>query len=105
MTMASHELSPEYVRKIARLARLELSDGEVARFQPQLAAVLGYVNRLSTLNLEGVEPLTNVADAVNRLDDDVPGPALPIAALLKMAPEAHERFVRIPRVLEDGGGA
>ncbi len=103
--MSREPLSAEEVRKVASLARLALSDEEVARFGVQLSAVLDYMERMRELDLAGVEPLANVGETVNRLDDDEPGPTLPVEALARMAPQMFERFVRIPKVLEEGGGA
>jgi aspartyl-tRNA(Asn)/glutamyl-tRNA(Gln) amidotransferase subunit C len=99
------QLSADYVRKVARLSRLALTDAEVADYQVKLSAVVGYVERLRKLDLTGVEPMANVADSTNRLDEDVPGPTLPTEVLLKMAPAAMPPFVKVPKVFEEGGGA
>lgn len=93
------------VRRIARLARLELSDSQVAAFASRLGATLGYIDRLRELNLDGVEPLTHPLDQTNRLDDDVPGPTLDTDALMKIAPESFPPYVKVPKVLGDEGAA
>jgi Asp-tRNA(Asn)/Glu-tRNA(Gln) amidotransferase C subunit len=49
--------------------------------------------------------MTNVAGAVNRFDRDEPGPMLSAEALMKMAPESLPPFIKVPKVLDDGGGA
>jgi len=98
-------LSADDVRKVARLARLDLPPERVEAMRSQLDAVLGYVARLRELDLAGVEPLTNVADAVNRLDADEPGPTLPNETLMAMAPESSPPFIKVPKVLDEGGGA
>jgi aspartyl-tRNA(Asn)/glutamyl-tRNA(Gln) amidotransferase subunit C len=98
-------LSPDEVRKVARLARLDLPADRVEAMRSQLDAVLGYVARLRELDLAGVEPLTNVADAVNRLDPDEPGPTLPTDVLMKMAPAAEPPFIKVPKVIDEGAGA
>jgi aspartyl-tRNA(Asn)/glutamyl-tRNA(Gln) amidotransferase subunit C len=98
-------LSAADTRKVARLSRLSLSDEQVERYRSQLSAVLGYVERLRRADLAGVEPMAHVGDAVNRLDDDVPGPTLPNSVLMQMAPEAMEPFIKVPKVLDDGGAA
>lgn len=99
------QLSADYVRKIARLSRLTLTDAEVADYQVKLSEVITYVERLRKLDLSGVEPLANVADSRNRLDPDIPGPTLPNEAFMRMAPSTMEPFVKVPKVFEDGGGA
>ncbi|MBS0195327.1 MAG: Asp-tRNA(Asn)/Glu-tRNA(Gln) amidotransferase subunit GatC [Planctomycetes bacterium] len=98
-------ISNEYVRKVANLSRLALSDAEVDEYRGRLAAVIGYVERLRELDLTGIEPLTNVGDTFNRLRDDAPGPTLPNQTLMKMAPRSVPPFVVVPKVIGEGGGA
>jgi aspartyl-tRNA(Asn)/glutamyl-tRNA(Gln) amidotransferase subunit C len=98
-------LSEADVRKAAKLSRLAITDDQARLYQPQLAAVLGYIERLRTLDLSGVEPLTHISGATNRLDEDTPGPTLPTETLMRMAPDAMPPFVKVPKVIDDGGGA
>jgi aspartyl-tRNA(Asn)/glutamyl-tRNA(Gln) amidotransferase subunit C len=93
------------VRKVARLARLSLSDAEVAAYQAKLSAVVTYVDRLRQLDLAGVEPMAHVGDTANRFDPDTPGPTLPNEVLMNLAPESLPPFLRVPKVLDDGAGA
>lgn len=99
-------LSADDVRKVAALARLELSEEQVELYRGQLDAVLGYVERLRDLNLDGVDPMTHVVgeagEAGNRLDLDEPRQPLPNEALMRMAPEKVQPFLRVPRVLGEG---
>ena len=99
------ELTEAEARKVARLSRLELSDAEIAESAARLASVLGYVDRLRALDVEGVEPMAHPFDDSNRLDEDVPVEGLPTAALLKMAPASEGDFVKVPKVIDGGGGA
>lgn len=102
----SHQqLSADYIRKVARLSRLEVSEAEVPELQTRLSAVVTYIDRLRTLDLEGVEPLANVAEVVNRLGEDVPGPVLSNEQFMRMAPDAMPPFIKVPKVLDEGGGA
>ncbi len=105
MRRRSRELTAADVRKVARLARLALPEDQIEEHRVRLAAVLGYVERLGELDLTGVEPLAHVGEEAHRLRADVPGPALPTEALMAMAPDTMPPFVRIPKVLGDGGGA
>jgi aspartyl-tRNA(Asn)/glutamyl-tRNA(Gln) amidotransferase subunit C len=98
-------LSAADVRRVASLARLSLSDAQVEQYRAQVSGILGYVDRLRELKLEGVEPLTHASDAVNRLDPDEPGPTLPNAVLMAMAPDPMPPFVKVPKVIGEGGGA
>lgn len=103
--MPADRLSEDYIRKVASLSRLAVRDEEVAQYQSQLSAVLNYVQRLREIDLGGIEPMTNVANTTNRLADDTPGPTLPIGALQALAPQAFGRFLHVPKVFEEGGGA
>jgi aspartyl-tRNA(Asn)/glutamyl-tRNA(Gln) amidotransferase subunit C len=98
-------LTDDAVRKVARLSRLELTDAQVHEQRERLVAVLGYVERLRELDLDGVDPLANPAEEINRFRDDEPGAALPPEALAKMAPESYGVFVKVPKVIDEGGGA
>lgn len=98
-------ISRDQVERVARLARLDLGPDELDDTTARLAALLGYVDRLARLDLEGVEPLSNPLDATNRVDEDEPRDPLPTERLMTMAPQAHPPFVKVPKVLGDGGGA
>lgn len=98
-------LSAEQVRKVARLARLGLSDQQVELYREQLGAVLAYVERLRELDLADVEPLANPVEEPNRLRPDEPLQGLDQKALLQMAPATAEAYVAVPRILGDAGGA
>ena len=105
MSDATPALSIDQTRKIARLARLALSDAELEKARLELSAVIGYVERLRGLDLDGVEPLAGVGGSLAQAEPDEPGRMLPIEALAKMAPQMRDRFVAIPKVLDDGGSA
>lgn len=98
-------LSPDTVRKVARLSRLALDDAQVEQYRVQLSAILGHMDRLNELDLEGVEPLAHAADAANRFAPAEPGPTLPNSALMDMAPDPMPPFIKVPKVLDEGGGA
>src|SRR5437867_3250481 len=59
-------LSLDEVRKVAKLARLEMSEAELARMQPQLSTILDYVVQLQQLNTDGVEPLAHPLPKIGR---------------------------------------
>lgn len=105
MSQPAHPISPEAVRKIARLARLAITHQQVETYRTQLSGVLGYIDRLRQLDLTGVEPMANVGDFTNRLDEDKPGLTVPTERLMKMAPASSPPFIQVPKVLEEGGGA
>lgn len=93
------------VRRLARLARLALSDAEVREFQPQLAAFLEYVRVLESIDTTGVEPLYHPLPIQNVLRDDVPRDGLTSEAALATAPQREGDYFRVPAVLDGGSGA
>jgi aspartyl-tRNA(Asn)/glutamyl-tRNA(Gln) amidotransferase subunit C len=102
--MPADGLSIEDVRRIAHLARLDLPGAELADARVKLGAVMAYMERLSRVDVKGVAPFAH-APAEGAMREDGPGPTLPTGTLLGMAPESWESFVRVPKVLGDGGGA
>ena len=78
---------------MARLARLDLSDGEVERMSVELSKVLDHIEKIRELELEGVPPTSHVIDVVNALRADEPEPSLPRDVILAAAPEPlHDGF-------------
>jgi aspartyl-tRNA(Asn)/glutamyl-tRNA(Gln) amidotransferase subunit C len=93
------------VRHVAKLSRLKLSDEQVHYFTAQLSNVLGYIDKLAELNVEGVEPMAHPTDMTNSFRDDTPGTPLPVDMALANAPDSDPPFFKVPKVLGDGGGA
>jgi aspartyl-tRNA(Asn)/glutamyl-tRNA(Gln) amidotransferase subunit C len=93
-------LTPEDVRKVAHLARLDLSDAEVAMMARQLSAIVDYVGQLQRLDLEGVEPLAHALDVSNVFRPDEPAPSLTVEQALANAPQRQRDFFRVPAVLD-----
>lgn len=98
-------LSEEVVRKVARLSKLAPSDEQISLYRRQLSDVLSLMSALRSLDLSGVEPLAHVGEARNRLRDDEPGPTLPRDQVLSLAPDRSSPFIKVPKVLGEGGGA
>ena len=93
-------LTTDQVRWVAHLARLELSDAELATMTQQLSGILDYVDQLQQVNTDGVEPLAHPLPIHNVFRDDEPRPSLPVAAALANAPDRHGDFYGVPAVLE-----
>lgn len=81
---------------VARLARLELTDDEVARMSDELSAVLGHIEKISELDLHGVPPTTHVVEVSNALRPDVVLPSLPRDVALEQAPAVADGGFRVP---------
>jgi aspartyl-tRNA(Asn)/glutamyl-tRNA(Gln) amidotransferase subunit C len=93
-------LTPEQVRWIAHLARLELSDSELATMTRQLGAIVGYVDQLRQVDTEGVEPLAHALPVQNVFRPDGPAPSLPADEALANAPARRGPFYSVPAVLD-----
>jgi aspartyl-tRNA(Asn)/glutamyl-tRNA(Gln) amidotransferase subunit C len=93
-------LSTDEVRWVAHLARLELTDPEIAELTPQLSAVIDYVNQLQQVSTEGVEPLVHPLPIHNIFREDEPAPSLPVDDALANAPDRRGNFYGVPAVLE-----
>ena len=89
-------ISREEVLHVARLARLALTDEEVARFQEQLSAILEAVGKVSELDLAGVEPTAHPLDLVNVFGEDEPRPSLSLEDALANAPDRKGDFFAVP---------
>jgi aspartyl-tRNA(Asn)/glutamyl-tRNA(Gln) amidotransferase subunit C len=93
-------LSADQVRWVAHLARLELSDEELAMMTPQLSAIVEYVDQLKQVNTEGIEPLAHPLPVQNVFREDGPAASLPVDEALANAPARQGDFYRVPAVLE-----
>ncbi len=89
-------ITREEVLHVARLARLELSEDEIERFQGQLSAILDAVSKVSELDLTDVPATSHPLDLVNVWADDEPRPCLPLDEALANAPDRDEDYFRTP---------
>lgn len=88
------------VRHIAKLARIAMTDGEIAALVPELNNILGWVEQLGEVDTEGVEPLAAVIPATLAFRKDVVDDGNVRDAVLANAPAASHGFFAVPRVVE-----
>ncbi len=88
------------VAKIARLARIAMSDAEVEAMVPELNNILGWIEQLGEVDVTGVEPMTAVIPNVLRLRDDVVTDGDVRDRVLANAPAAMHGFFGVPKVIE-----
>ena len=93
-------VSNEQVRHIARLARIAMSDEEIARLEPELNAIIGWVEQLAEVNTDGIEPLTAVIDQKLRLREDEVTAGDCRDEVLANAPAAQHGFFAVPKEIE-----
>jgi aspartyl-tRNA(Asn)/glutamyl-tRNA(Gln) amidotransferase subunit C len=91
-------ISREDVLHVAKLARLEIPEGDIERVQEELGAILDAVGKVSELDLTGVEPTSHPLDLVNVLADDEPRPSLAREDALANAPDPSDGAFRVPAV-------
>ena len=104
-SMARSRITPDEVRELALLARLRLSDDEVARMTGDLDAILDYVHALGDLDTAKVEPMTHAVPFDCPLRPDVVRPSLPLEEALANAPRREASFFQVPRIVPGPGGA
>jgi len=92
--------STEDVQKVAKLARLKLSDAEVQSLAEQMGHVLGYVEILNELNTDEIEPLANAVELTNVLRADEVAESLPREAALSNAPKTDGKYFLVPQILD-----
>ncbi len=78
------------VARIAKLARLAPTGEQLETSRVRLSAILGYMERLQSLDLKNVEPLSHPGEQTNVLADDHPGPTLPTSTLMSIAPRGRQ---------------
>lgn len=96
---SSDRITTDAVAKVARLARLSLSDDELAESTEQLAAMLDHFADIDALDLEGVEPMMQPTPLANVMRDDVVGVVLDRDEVLAAAPAAEDGRFRVPPII------
>ena len=100
----SPRITPDEVRELALLARLRLSDEEIARMAVDLGAILEYVDQLRALDTSNVEPMTHAVPFDCPLRPDEVAPSLPLEEVLANAPRREASFFQVPRIVPGPGG-
>lgn len=93
-------LDPATVRRIARLARLRVEDDEIPRLQGELNGILGWIEQLQDVDVEGVAPLAGGASIALRLREDAVTDGGVVEEVLANAPERSGNFFTVPKVVE-----
>ena len=94
-------LTREQVRHVAELAKLKLTESEVALFQEQLSAILDYAERLDELDTEQIPPTAAVLPLQNVIRSDVLCTSFPRDVMLANAPAVQDGFVQVKVVLDN----
>jgi len=88
------------VRRIAHLARIAVAEEEVEHLRGEINSILSFVEQLSEVNVEGVEPMTSVMPMVMKKRHDVVTDGDNVDAVLHNAPATDHKYFLVPRVVE-----
>ena len=88
------------VKRVARLARIALEPGEAERMTGELNGILGFVEQLSEVNVEGVEPMTSVTPMAMKKRADVVTDGNKADDIVANAPVTDQNFFLVPKVVE-----
>ncbi len=92
-------ISRDEVRRIAKLAHLDLSEEEYDLYARQLSSILDYVEQLGRLNTNGIEPTAHIVATSDSLRGDEVRGSIPRDDALANAPESEQGLFKVPRVL------
>ena len=94
------DLTRDDVLKLAQLARLQLSDAEVADYERELAAILHYVEQLDTVDVSGLEPTSQVTGLTNvSRPDEVIDYVYQSSDLLRNVPSVEDKQIKVKRMV------
>jgi aspartyl-tRNA(Asn)/glutamyl-tRNA(Gln) amidotransferase subunit C len=88
------------VRRIAHLSRIAVADGEVEHLRGELNAILAFVEQLSEVNVEGVEPMTSVTPMRMKMREDRVTDGGIVEDILRNAPATEGPYFVVPKVVE-----
>jgi aspartyl-tRNA(Asn)/glutamyl-tRNA(Gln) amidotransferase subunit C len=96
------QLTKQEIEHVAKLARLELTEEEIAKYGEQLSGVLSYIDQLSEVDTSGIEPTAQVTGLQNAWREDTveDWSDSERQAALKLAPDLEEKQIKVRRVLE-----
>ena len=94
-------ISADDVRKVAKLARLNLPDDKIATYTGQLESILGYVSQLEQVDTTGVPETTRAVEVTNVMRQDGVDPTPVREEILNQAPQREGDFFRVPKILAD----
>lgn len=95
------EITKQEVEKVAKLARLEITEAEKEAFAKQLSQILTHVEKLKQYDTRGIEPTATVLGQMNVFRDDIIRPSLPVDKALANAPEHEGNRFLVPKIIEE----
>jgi aspartyl-tRNA(Asn)/glutamyl-tRNA(Gln) amidotransferase subunit C len=93
-------IDTDTARRVAKLARIKVEDDALPGLAQEFSAMLGFIDQLNEVDVEGVEPMTSVTPQRLKRRDDVVTDGGHADAILANAPDAREGFFAVPKVVE-----
>ena len=93
------KISPSDVRKVAKLARLELPEDQIETYTAQIEEILSYVDQLQAIDTKNVSPTTRAVEVVNAMREDLVDVKCLREDILNQAPHREGDFFRVPKIL------
>lgn len=94
------EVNDQLVEKLAHLSRLQFNESEKTEIKNDLQRMIGFVEKLNELNLDGVEPLMHMSEEMNVLREDEIKGSVSREEALKNAPLHDDQFFKVPKVIK-----
>ena len=95
------KISKEQVKKVAKLARLQLNDQQIGHHSEQLEKILKYIDQLEKINTENVPCTTRALEVVNVLRNDINHKFEENESILDLAPSREENFFKVPKIIKE----
>ena len=95
------KISKEQVKKVSKLARLELNEKEIEHHSKQLEKILLYIDQLNKINTENIPCTTRAIEVVNVLRNDVNQRFDENENILKLAPSREDNFFKVPKIIKN----
>jgi len=95
------KITSEDVRKVAKLARLDLQDELIETYTPQLEKILGYVAQLEKVDTQDIPPTTRAVEVINVMREDCVETTEVREEIINLAPNREEDFFRVPKILSE----
>ena len=88
------------VKRVAHLSRIAVDDADVPKLQGELNAILGFVEQLNEVNVDGVEPMTSVTPMAIKQREDIVNDGEIANAIVANAPISEDNYFMVPKVIE-----
>lgn len=88
------------IEKTVKLAALAVSEDEKEKYTGQISQILSYVEKISALDTEGVEPTDSIAGITNVMREDICVPSIDKSEIEKIAPQFENGHIVVPKIIE-----